>query len=58
MSEGLSSRIKMVKILFKFPLTLGVVGVVLAPALAAVGAIAALVAECTITVQRENNPKS
>ena len=46
------------KDIIQIPLTLGVVGVVLAPALAAVGAIAALVAECTITVQRENNPKS
>lgn len=35
------------------PLTIGVVGVVLAPVLAAVGAIAALVTECTITVERK-----
>ena len=41
------------KELIQFPLTLGVVGVFLAPVLAAVGAIAALVAECTIPVQRE-----
>jgi len=41
------------KELIQFPLTLGVVGVFLAPVLAAVGAIAALVAECTITVERE-----
>ena len=34
------------------PLTLGVVGAVLAPTLAAVGAIAALLTECTITVER------
>lgn len=32
-------------------LTIGVVGTILAPALAAVGAIAALVTECTITVE-------
>lgn len=37
----------------QFPLTIGVVGVVVAPVLAAVGAIAALIAECTITVERE-----
>lgn len=43
------------KVLVVFPLSVGVVGVVLAPVLAAVGAIAALVAECTITVEREEN---
>lgn len=41
------------KVLVEFPLTIGVVGAVLAPVLAAVGAIAALVAECTISVERE-----
>ena len=41
------------KILIVLPLTMGVVGVVLAPALAAVGSIAALVTECTITVERK-----
>jgi hypothetical protein len=39
--------------LMVLPLTLGVVGAVLAPALAAVGAIAALVTECSITVERK-----
>lgn len=39
--------------LIDIPLTIGVVGVLVAPVLAAVGAIAALVAECTITVERE-----
>jgi hypothetical protein len=33
-----------------------VVGAALAPALAAVGAIAALVAECTIEVERDTPP--
>jgi hypothetical protein len=37
----------------EFPLTIGVVGAALAPALAAIGAIAALVADCTIEVERE-----
>ena len=37
----------------ELPLTVGVVGAVLAPPLAAVGAIAALVTECTIVVERE-----
>lgn len=36
----------------EFPLTVGVVGAVLAPVLAAVGALAALVTECTIDVER------
>lgn len=39
--------------LVEFPLTIGVVGAVIAPALAAVGAIAAFVTECTITVERK-----
>lgn len=41
------------KNLVEFPLTIGVVGAVLAPILAAVGTIAALVTECTIVVERE-----
>ena len=39
--------------LIEFPLTLGVVGSVFAPVLAAVGAMAALVTECSITVERK-----
>ena len=42
------------KVLIEIPLTIGVVGVVLAPALAAIGAIAALVTECTLVVERED----
>ncbi|HEX7100039.1 MAG TPA: DUF4342 domain-containing protein [Acidimicrobiia bacterium] len=38
--------------LIEIPLTLGVAGAVLLPALAAVGAVAALVTECSITVER------
>ncbi len=41
------------KELMSFPLTYGVVGVVFAPVLAAVGAVAALVGDCTISVERE-----
>lgn len=41
------------KELIVLPLTVGVVGVVLAPVLAAVGAIAALIGECSISVERE-----
>jgi hypothetical protein len=40
-------------VIFEFPLTLGVIGAVLAPILAAVGAVAALVTECTISVERK-----
>ncbi|HEX7777909.1 MAG TPA: DUF4342 domain-containing protein [Vicinamibacterales bacterium] len=36
----------------EFPLTAGVVGAVVAPVLAAVGALAAVLAECTIDVER------
>lgn len=41
------------KEIMSFPLTIGVVGAVLAPVLAAVGAVAALIGECTISVERE-----
>jgi hypothetical protein len=41
------------KEIMSFPLTVGVVGALVAPILAAVGALAALVGECTITVERE-----
>jgi len=37
----------------EFPLTFGVVGAALAPALAAIGAIAALVTDCTIEIERD-----
>lgn len=41
------------KSLVELPLTIGVVGAVFAPVLAGVGAIAALVTECTIVVERD-----
>ena len=37
----------------EFPLTAGIVGAVLAPVLAAIGTILALVNDCTIDVERE-----
>lgn len=40
----------------EFPLTFGVVGAVIAPMLAAIGAVAALVADCTIEVERVAPP--
>jgi hypothetical protein len=36
----------------EFPLTAGVIGVVLAPVVAAIGALTALLAECTIEVEK------
>ncbi len=36
----------------EFPLTVGVVGTIFAPILAAIGALTALLAECTIEVER------
>lgn len=55
--EGNVTRIiisdKMGKDLLNFPLTVGVVGLLIAPMFAAVGALAAIVTECTITVERE-----
>ena len=41
------------KEIMSFPLTIGVVGAVLAPLFAAIGALAALIGECTISVERE-----
>jgi hypothetical protein len=41
------------KELMSLPLTFGVVGALFAPVLAAVGALAALIGDCTITVERE-----
>jgi hypothetical protein len=40
----------------EFPLTAGVFGVVVAPVLAAIGALAALLKECTIKVERSEVP--
>lgn len=43
------------KSLIEIPLTIGVVGALLAPVWAAVGAVAALVADCTISVERQED---
>jgi len=45
------------KTLVELPLTVGAVGAMLAPVLAAVGAIAALVTDCTIAVERDETAK-
>jgi hypothetical protein len=39
--------------MLEVPLTIGAVGVLLAPVLAAVGALAALVTKCTIVVEKK-----
>ena len=39
--------------MIEFPLTFGVVGAVLAPTLAAVGAVAALIGEATVVVEKK-----
>jgi hypothetical protein len=42
------------KELASFPLTFGLIGVLIMPMLAAIGAIAALIGECKIMVERED----
>jgi Domain of unknown function (DUF4342) len=44
----------------EFPLTVGVIGAVFSPVLAAVGALAAVLTECTVEVEREgeSNPQA
>ena len=39
--------------MLEIPLTIGVVGALIAPVAAAIGAVAALVTECTVTITRE-----
>ena len=55
--EGNVNRVKIKdengKTLMEFTLTIGVIGTVLAPILAAAGALAALAANCTIEVERK-----
>lgn len=40
------------KVIFEIPLTFGVVGALIAPQLAAIGAIAALLGEATVVVEK------
>lgn len=44
-------------VIMEFPLTLGLAAAVLAPMLAALGALAALLTECTIKVERKKGKK-
>jgi len=41
------------KTIVEFPLTAGIIGVLLAPQLAAIGVVGALLTKCTILVERE-----
>ena len=41
------------RVVAEFPLTIGVVGALAAPALAAIGALVALLADCRLDVERE-----
>jgi hypothetical protein len=55
-AEGNVTRITIAdkegKEIVNFPLTLGVVGVLLLPVFAAIGALAAFIGECTVIVER------
>jgi hypothetical protein len=42
------------EIILEFPLTVGAIGIVLAPIFAAVGTLAALATHCTIVVEKRN----
>jgi hypothetical protein len=46
------------RVVAEFPLTVGVVGTVAAPVLAAIGALVALLTECCIDIERERPPRS
>jgi len=46
------------RVVAEFPLTVGVVGTVVAPVLAAIGALVALLTECCIDIERERPPCS
>ena len=56
-NEGSARRIiiknEKEEVVAEFPLTAGAVGVLIAPALAALGAISALLTKCTLIVERK-----
>ena len=57
-AEGNVRRIKVThngRTVAEFPLTVGFVGVVLAPVLAAIGAMAAILTDCKIEVEKVEN---
>jgi hypothetical protein len=54
-SEGNVRRVRVrqdQRVIAEFPLTIGVIGTLLAPMLAAIGAITALLTDCSIEVER------
>lgn len=59
--EGNVRRIRIKQdghVVLEIPLALGVVGIVLAPTLAAIGAVGALLAQCSIEVVRSERPSA
>lgn len=57
--EGNVRRLRILhegQVVVELPLTVGVVGAVLLPMLTAVGALAALLTDCTIEVERRTEP--
>ncbi|HET7219709.1 MAG TPA: DUF4342 domain-containing protein [Vicinamibacterales bacterium] len=44
------------RVVAEFPLTVGVVGTVIAPVAAAIGALTAVLADCTIEVEKTSEP--
>ena len=47
-------KVKEGKVIFEIPLTFGILGALIAPQLAAIGAIAALVTEATVVVEKDD----
>jgi hypothetical protein len=45
------------KVIAEFPLTVGVLGTMIAPIAAAIGALTAVLTECTIDVERTEQPE-
>ena len=41
------------KVVATFPLAVGVIGVVLAPVLAAIGALSAILTDCTLSIEKD-----
>ena len=54
----ISIKDKTGKTIAEFPLTFGVLGTVLSPVLAGIGAIAALVGECSISVEKDKTKET
>ena len=59
--EGNARRINIInedgEHILEIPLTFGVVGALLAPTLAAVGAMAAILTKCTVEIERVEKPE-